>query len=159
MAFSVESLTKKLEEVKISDDCFFGDDLSYEEKFLNEIETKIKKEIKNSEISWYLSKRSMSVCFENSIMNEKIAKDLLSKINWLMDAHFFQKNGLRELGWYSKYLLNRGSVNHHKEQQILQKAEIVEFYWFNSSPNRFTTKQPLAEFELCKCLRCYFYMN
>ena len=101
----------------------------------------------------------MSVCFENSIMNEKIAKDLLSKINWLMDAHFFQKNGLRELGWYSKYLLNRGSVNHHKEQQILQKAEIVEFYWFNSSPNRFTTKQPLAEFELCKCLRCYFYMN
>ena len=145
--------------MKISVDCFFGDDLSYEEKFLNEIETKIKKEIKNSEISWYLSKRSMSVCFENSIMNEKIAKDLLSKINWLMDAHFFQKNGLRELGWYSKYLLNRGSVNHHKEQQILQKAEIVEFYWFNSSPNRFTTKQPLAEFELCKCLRCYFYMN
>ena len=128
MAFSVESLTKKLEEVKISDDCFFGDDLSYEEKFLNEIETKTEKEIENSEISWYLSKRSMSLCFENSIMNEKIAKDLLSKIDWLMDAHFFKKNGLPELGWCSKYLLDRRSVNYHKEQHRFQKTEIVEFY-------------------------------
>ena len=92
MAFSVESLTKKLEEVKISDDCFFGDDLSYKENFLNEIEPKIQKEIQNSEISWYLSKISMSAYFENSIMNKKIAKDLLSKIDWLMNAHFFQKN-------------------------------------------------------------------
>ena len=95
-------MTKKLEEVKISYDCFFRDDLSYEEKFLNEIETKIEKEIENSEISWYLSKRSMSFCFENSIMNDKIAKNLLSKMDWLMDTHFFQKNGLRELGWCSK---------------------------------------------------------
>ena len=30
-------------------------------------------------------------------MNEKIAKDLLLKIDWLMDEHFFKKNGLREL--------------------------------------------------------------
>ena len=74
-------MTKKLEEVKISDDCCFGDDLSYEEKFLNEIETKIEKEIENSEISWYLSKRSMTVCFENSIMNGKTAKNLLSKMD------------------------------------------------------------------------------
>ena len=36
MAFSLESLTKKLEEVKIIYDCFFGDDSCYEEKFLNE---------------------------------------------------------------------------------------------------------------------------
>ena len=106
MAFSVESLTKKLEEVKISDDCFFGDDLSYEEKFLNEIETKIEKEIENSEISWYLSKRSMSLCFENSIMNEKIAKDLLSKIDWLMDAHFFKKMACQSwVGVQSIYLI------------------------------------------------------
>ena len=44
-----------------------------------------------------------------------------------MDTHFFQKNGMRELGWCSKYLLDRRSVNYHKEQQIFQKAEIVEF--------------------------------
>ena len=30
-------------------------------------------------------------------MNEKIAKDLLLKIDWLMDEHFLKKNGLREL--------------------------------------------------------------
>ena len=34
MTFSIDSLTKKLEQVKISNDCFFGDDLSYEEEFL-----------------------------------------------------------------------------------------------------------------------------
>ena len=44
-----------------------------------------------------------------------------------MDTHFFQKNGMREFGWSSKYLLDRRSVNYHKEQQIFQKAEIVEF--------------------------------
>ena len=39
------------------------------------------------------------------MMNEKIAKDLLLKIDWLMDEHFFKKNGLQELGLYSKYLI------------------------------------------------------
>ena len=33
MACSVDFLTKKLEEIKITDDIFFGNDLSYEEKF------------------------------------------------------------------------------------------------------------------------------
>ena len=39
----------------------------------------------------------MALCFEISSTNEKIAKDLLLKIDWLMDEHFLKKNGLREL--------------------------------------------------------------
>ena len=35
MTWNVDFLTKKLEEIKITDDIFFGNDLSYEEKFLN----------------------------------------------------------------------------------------------------------------------------
>ena len=118
MAFSVESLTKKLEQVKISNDCFFGDDLSYEEEFLVKTHKKVEQDIEGSEISYYFSKRSMSLCFENSKLNEKIAKYLLLKIDWLMDDCFFQENGLRELGWCSKYLLDQRSVSYHKKEQV-----------------------------------------
>ena len=37
MACSVEFLTKKMEEIKIADDIFLGNDLSYEEDFLNSV--------------------------------------------------------------------------------------------------------------------------
>ena len=97
MANTVESLIKQLEQVKINDDCFFGEDLSYEQIFLEKIEEKIEKEIPGSEISYFFRKRSMALCFKIPSMNEKIAKDLLLKIDWLMDEHFFKKNGLREL--------------------------------------------------------------
>ena len=70
---------KKLEEVKISDDCFFGEDLSYEQEFLNKVGEKIEKEIEGSEVPYFFSKRSMTVCFEISKMNKSIAKQLLVK--------------------------------------------------------------------------------
>ena len=37
MACSVEFLTKKMEHTKIIDDIFLGNDLSYEENFLNRV--------------------------------------------------------------------------------------------------------------------------
>ena len=76
-----------------------GNDLSYEEKFLNIVIEKIEQEIENCEVSYYLSKRSMSICYESLTMTETIARKLLKLADWLMDEHFFQKNGLRELGW------------------------------------------------------------
>ena len=89
MGNSAESLIKQLEEVKINDDCFFSEDLSYEQNFLEKIEEKIEKEIPGSEISYFFRKRSMALCFEILSMNEKIAKDLLLKTDWLMDELFF----------------------------------------------------------------------
>ena len=62
--------------------------ISYEQNFLEKIEEKIEKEIPGSDISFFW-KRSMALCFEIPSMNEKIAKDLLLKIDWLMDEHFF----------------------------------------------------------------------
>ena len=61
---------KKLEQVKISNDCFFGDDFSDEEEFLVKTQKKIEQEIEGSEISYYFSKSSMSLCFENSKLDE-----------------------------------------------------------------------------------------
>ena len=38
-----------------------------------------------------------------------------------MDELFLKKNGLRELGWCSVYLLDRTGVNYHKDKQELKK--------------------------------------
>lgn len=41
MATGVESITEKLEQVKINNDSYFGNDLSYEKEFLEKIKEKI----------------------------------------------------------------------------------------------------------------------
>ena len=84
-------MTKKLEEIKIIDDVFFGNDLSYENKFLNSLIGKMEKEINDCEVSYYLSKKSMTTCCESLIMSETIARKLLKLTDWLMDEHFFKK--------------------------------------------------------------------
>ena len=78
MACSVDFLTKKLEEIKISDDIFFGNDLSYEEKFVNNVTEKIEQEIDDCEVSYYVSKESMSICCESLTMTETIARKFLN---------------------------------------------------------------------------------
>ena len=51
MVCSVDFSTKILEEMKISDDVFLGNDLSYEEKFINNLIEIIEKEIDDCEVS------------------------------------------------------------------------------------------------------------
>ena len=87
MACSVDFLTKKLEEIKISDDIFLGNDLSYEEKILNSVIEKIEQEIDDCEVSYYLSKESKSICNESLTTTKTIARKLLKLVDWL----FFRK--------------------------------------------------------------------
>ena len=98
MACSVEFLTKKLEEIKISDDVFLGNDLSYEEKFINNLIKKIEKEIDDCEVSYFLTKKSISICCESLTMTETIARKLLKLADWLMDKHFFSEKWLKRVG-------------------------------------------------------------
>ena len=128
MACIVDFLTKKLEEIKISDNVFLENELSNEKNCLNKVIENIEQKIDDCEVSYYVSKRSMSICYESLTMTETIAKNLLKLTDWLMDEHFFRKNDLRELDWCSNYMLNKRSVNYHKEEQIFKKTEIVEFY-------------------------------
>ena len=88
MVCSIDFLTKKLEEIKISDDVFLGNELSYEEKFINNLIKKIVKEIDDCEVSYFLSKKSMSICCESLTMTKTIAKKLLKLAHWLMEEHF-----------------------------------------------------------------------
>ena len=62
MACSIEFLTEKIEEIKITDEFFLGNDLSYEENFLNSVIEKCGKETKDCEVSYYLHRKYMSIC-------------------------------------------------------------------------------------------------
>ena len=142
-----------------SDYIFLGNNLSYEEKFWNSVIEKIKQEIEDCEVSYFLNKKFMTICCESLTINEKIARKLLKLADWLMDEDFFQKNGLREIGCCTNYMLDRRSASYCKIQQVFKKTEIVEFYWFNNSPNRFAKQQFVTEVELCNCMHCHFFMH
>ena len=122
MAHSMDFLVKELDKIKINNDVFFGNDLTFERKFLNKLIEKIEEEIEQQnvegEVSFYLHKKSMSICCETSTMTETLARKLLKLTDRLMDEHFFQNNGLRELGWCSHHMLDRRNYNYHKNKQF-----------------------------------------
>ena len=74
MARSVDVLTKKLEEIKIVDDIFFGEDLLYKQKFLNAIIQKHGEELKDCKVSSYLNKKSMTICCKTLALTKVDAK-------------------------------------------------------------------------------------
>ena len=160
MACGIEFLTEKMEEIKITDDIFLGNDLSYEENFLNSVIEKFGKEIKDCEVSFYLHRKNMSICCETLTMTETIARKLLKIVDRLMDEHFFQTNGLRQLGWCAHYMLDRRSLNYTEgKKELLRKNEVTEFCWFNNSPNRAFKRQLVTKTEVCNCLYCRFFMS
>ena len=57
-----------------------------------------------------------------------------------------------------RFLEELDREKYFKEGQIFKKTEIVEFYWFNNSPNRFHEQQFVTEVEVCNCMHCHFFM-
>ena len=89
MVQSIEVLTEKMQSIKIGDDIFLGNDLSYEKNFLNQVIEDCGKKIKDCEVSFYLSKKSMSFCCETLAMTETIADKLLDVVDLSIEQHFF----------------------------------------------------------------------
>ena len=50
MACKMELLTKKLDEIKINEDAFLGNDLTFEQSFLNKLIKKIEQEIEQEKM-------------------------------------------------------------------------------------------------------------
>ena len=84
-----------MEEIKITDAIFLGNDLSFEENFLNSVIEKFEQEIKDCEVSFYWHKKSMTICYETTTITDEIARKLLKVVDRLMNEHLFQTNGLR----------------------------------------------------------------
>ena len=95
----------------------------------------------------------MAICCETFIVTEISGKTLIEVIDQKIDEHFFESNGLLELGWCSRYMIDKRNINYPKGSKI-EKTSIVEFYWFNSSPNRFNNQQTLTNGCVCNCINC-----
>ena len=85
----------------------------------------------------------MKICCETFVLTKVPGKKLLTVVDRLLDEHFFQADGLQQLGWCSNYMLDKRVLNYPKGSGIIQKTEVIEFYWFNHSPNRFDKKKNL----------------
>ena len=131
MACNMDLLTKKLDEIKINEDVFLGNDLTFEQRFLNKLIEKNEQEIEQEkiecEVSYYLHKKSMSICYKTSIMTETIARKLLKLTDRLMDEHVFEKDGLRKLGRCSNYILDRRTHSYHKNKELKKKLKLLNF--------------------------------
>ena len=64
-------VSKKIEQIKIADDCYFGENLEHEHNFLNDLEEKIQEKFEDSECSNFFGKRTMSLCVE---MNQEVTE-------------------------------------------------------------------------------------
>ena len=65
----------------------------------------------------------MSICCETTTMTDAIDRKLLKFFDRLMHEHFFQTNGLRQLGWSSHYMLDRRSLNYYKDNRFFGKLK------------------------------------
>ena len=123
MAQAIDLITKKLEEIKIVKDNFLGN--NFKRKFLDDVTEMLGKELKDCEVSTYLSKKSMAICCETLFLTEISSKKLLYVIDRMLDEHFFKGDGLLELGWCSRYVMDKRNINYPKGSKI-EKTPIVD---------------------------------
>lgn len=58
-----------------------------------------------------------------------------------------------------KYVLDKRIINLKEDGQLIKKINLIEFYWFNWSPNRREQSKESHDIELvplCNCMNCKF---
>ena len=84
---SLDVLVKKVEEIELSEEIFYGQELSLEMKFLESITETLGKDLQHCEVSYYLSKKSMAICCETFILTRETGKTLLEVGNKNISEH------------------------------------------------------------------------
>ena len=149
---------EKMAETKISDDIFFGEDLSLEKKILTAVTENLGKDLKHCAVSNYLSKKSMTICCETFVLTRDTAKKVLDVVDNVLKEHSFSNFGLSKLGWCSNYMLAQRFINYPMENSSFKKTQIIEFYWFNRSPVRYDKNKSLQDLKICcDCLHCHIF--
>ena len=62
----MESLVKKIEQIKIADDCYFGENLEHGHNFLNDLEEKIQEKLKILSVVIFWQKNNGFICGNES---------------------------------------------------------------------------------------------
>ena len=162
MAQSVEALSEKMQEMNLTNEVFYGEDLFPEENFLKALIESITKNFEQyEEISYYLKKKYMAFYFESLIMSKEGLKNFLENVDKTLVEHFFDK-ALSKICWCSNYRMDSRFVRYPIEKSpgkdYIKKTQITEFYWFNNSPVRHdVSKRLLNQNFLCKCMHCIFF--
>ena len=145
-------------ETKISDDIFFGEDLSLEKKFLTAVTENLGKDLEHYAVYNYLSKNSIAICCETFVLTRGAAKKVLDIVDNVLKGHSFLNFGLSKLGWCSNYMLDQRFINYPMENSSVKKTQIIEFYWFNPSPVRYDKNKSLEDLKICcNCLHCHIF--
>ena len=144
MAQAIDEISNLLENIKLAKDNFLGKDLSVERNFCYAVSEQVGKVLKDCEVSTFLCKNIMAICFETFALNESTGKKLLKVTDEMVDKHFFKNDGLLQLGWCSQYKID-SRIMHYLCSRIMHylrplineivKTYIVEFYWLNNSKN------------------------
>ena len=74
----------------------------------------------------------------------------------MVEKHFCKKDGLLQLGWCSHYTTDSRIVCYPPLNSKIAKTSIVEFYWLNSSKNRFYKQETLTKVSICNFTNCKF---
>ena len=167
----MDSLTKALEKLNLSEEYYFGDNLLKEQYFLEDAKKKIEEFFDSTNCSFYYGRKMMTFSVElYTLPNSEFASKLLFNIDAILDVYFTKKNILHEIGWCSSYLLDKRVLNSKEYyeksnksldelSQTVSKTYLIEFSWLNISPNRKMFKRKvqkyeLAPFSLCNCFNC-----
>ena len=84
-----KSFVEKLHEIKITDDVFFGEDLSFDKRFLEAVTENLVKDLGHCEVSHYLSKKSMAICCETFVLTKETGTILLDVVDKIIKEYFF----------------------------------------------------------------------
>ena len=140
----VNVLENKLAEIEIN-----HDDLSIEEKVLEESEQRLSEAFQDCAVSYYIRKKSIAICCENFLLTVETSRKLLSVIDKLISDMLFLPNGLTRLGWCTNYQMNSRIVYNKNKNHKFEKIQISEFYWFNHS----------AVEKMCDCFHFHCFKN
>ena len=155
----MELLIKKIKQIKISDDCYSGENLEHEYNFLHELKQKIEEKFDDSSCNNFFGKRTMSLCVEvKEELNEEKTKKLLELVDWITDEHFAQKLILCQVGWCAQQMLQKRILNYKKGEELVKKVYLLKFCWFNLSPLHFGEKETELSL-ICNCNYCKFFLS
>ena len=91
----MDSLTEALAKMNLSEECYFGEDLSYEITFLEDAEKRLEKEFNNIAAQFYYGKRIMTLSVElTKVPTLEIAKKLIFTVDSILEEYFAKRKTL-----------------------------------------------------------------
>ena len=91
----MDSLTEALAKMNLSEECYFGEDLSNEITFLEDAEKRLEKEFNNIAAQFYYGKRIMTLSVElTKVPTLEIAKKLIFTVDSILEEYFAKRKTL-----------------------------------------------------------------